>query len=120
MMNSAPAIPVILYDADCNLCTGSVRFIQRHTASETFTCFPLNSLEALSLLTEGPPPGDTIILLDASGRHERSTAALRIAARMKRPWAWLRFLRIVPEPWRDRLYDWVARNRIRFFGRPSA
>ena len=120
MMNPAPNLPVIFFDADCNLCTGSVAFIRRHTDPDTFTFFPLKSLEALSLLADGPPPGDTIVLVDGAGRHERSTAALRIAARMKRPWAWLRWLRVLPGPWRDRLYDWVARNRIRWFGRPSS
>lgn len=120
MATEAKNLPLIFYDADCRLCAGSVDFIRRHSEPDTFTIFPLNSLEALHLLANGPPPGDTIVLLDEEGRHERSTAAVRIAARLRRPWAWLRWLRIIPVPWRDRVYDWVARNRVRWFGSPSS
>lgn len=111
--------PVVFYDAECRLCSGTVDFIRHHSDPATFLFYPLKSLEALDMLA-GELPGDTIVLLDEEGRHERSTAAVRIVARMRRPWAWLRWLRLVPRSWRDGVYDWVARNRVNWFGSPSS
>lgn len=107
----------VLYDADCVLCVRSLDFIRRHVREDCLEYIPLNSPRSLELLAAGPPPGDTIILMDEDGRHERSTAVLRLAARLRRPWTWLRFLRIIPRPVRDQVYEVVARNRSRWFGR---
>ncbi len=54
------------------------------------------------------------------GRHEillKSTAFFRIVSRLSWPWRALGVLRLAPLPVRDLAYDWVAKNRYRFFGR---
>ena len=33
---------------------------------------------------------------------------------LKAPWSWARIFKIIPRPWRDRLYHWIARNRHKF------
>jgi predicted DCC family thiol-disulfide oxidoreductase YuxK len=109
--------PVILYDAGCNLCLGSVGFVRRRGGATRFQFVPLGSPEATGLLTEGSGGCDTLHLVDERGHHERSTAVLRIAAQLERPWSWLRFFLFVPSGLRDALYDFIARRRIRWFGR---
>jgi predicted DCC family thiol-disulfide oxidoreductase YuxK len=111
--------PVVFYDAGCGLCTSAVGFITARSRSGEFRFLPLGSPEAVEMLMAGGPPGDSMVLLDEVGRHERSSAAVRIAARLDRPWSWLRFLRWVPVSVRDRIYDFIARHRIRWFGRAS-
>lgn len=106
----------VLYDAGCGLCEAAVAFVSRKARPGRFAFAPLDSSEGRRLIADGPPPGETMILFDADGRHERSTAALRIAAHLRRPWSWLRWLRLVPRPLRDAAYDFVARRRINWFG----
>ena len=97
----------VLYDGECNLCRGAVSFIGERDRADRFRFVPLEEAEAC----------DTMYLLDEEGRHDRSTAALRVAADLPWPWSLLRFFRFVPRPLRDACYDFVARNRRRWFGR---
>ena len=64
-------------------------------------------------------PG-SIILADEDRLFTRSAAALRIAGRLRAPWPLLRIFWIVPRPLRDAIYDWIARNRYRWFGKMDA
>ena len=110
-------LPTILYDAGCNLCRGSVAFVKKRGGEDRFRFVPLGSPEARGLLPEDAAGCDSLHLVDAAGHHDRSTAALRIAGRLRQPWASLRFFRFVPRGLRDGIYDFVARNRITWFGR---
>ena len=60
---------------------------------------------------------DSIVLLDSDGVHVRSAAALRIARGLGYPFALLRLGIVLPRPIRDLIYDLIARNRYRWFGR---
>jgi predicted DCC family thiol-disulfide oxidoreductase YuxK len=111
--------PVILFDGCCNLCNGAVAFIRRHDRTGSFRFVPLDSPAADSLPATRRNAGDTLYFIDASGRYDRSTAALRIASHLDPPWSFLRFLEIVPRPWRDAVYRVIARHRRRGFGGPS-
>jgi len=59
----------------------------------------------------------TILLLEDGEVHSRSTAALRALRHLKGPARWLYPLILLPKFLRDPVYDVVARNRIRWFGR---
>ena len=48
---------------------------------------------------------------------QKSTAILFILGHLHGPWKALVALRLIPKPWLDRSYDWVARNRYRWGGR---
>lgn len=58
----------------------------------------------------------SIVLIEEGRAYQRSEAVLRIARRMDAPWPLLYALRVVPRRVSDRLYDWIARNRYRWFG----
>ena len=117
-MSGEPA--VILFDGECNLCNEAVDFVLRRDRAGRFRFAPLQSAAAARLCGGEPPAADTLLLVDQDGCHGRSTAILRIAAGLGRPWSALRALGIVPRPWRDRVYDFVARRRVNWFGRRDA
>ncbi len=60
---------------------------------------------------------DSIVLVDSDGIHTRSAAVLRIVRALGSPFALLGLAVVVPRPIRDAVYDWIARNRYRWFGR---
>lgn len=62
----------------------------------------------------------SIILIEGDQAYLRSTASLRIAARLRAPWSWLRVGLALPRPIRDGMYRIVAAVRHRLAGRSNA
>lgn len=109
--------PVVYFDGVCGLCNHAVDLILRHDAAERFLFATLQGEVAERELGRKPDdPMDSLVLVDALGRHERSTAALRIAWHLGGVWRVLSWLRVVPRGIRDPAYDAVARVRYRLFG----
>ncbi|HLU82279.1 MAG TPA: thiol-disulfide oxidoreductase DCC family protein [Trueperaceae bacterium] len=113
---------VILFDGVCNLCNGAVLFIIDRDPRQRFLFAPLQSDFAVELLAaidqEAPvADADSIVLIEDGRVYQRSEAALRIAKQLRSPWPLLRVFALVPTGLRDRVYDLVARNRYRWFGR---
>lgn len=112
-----------MFDGVCNLCAAAVRFVIERDPAARFSFASLQSdtarrlLEQAGLLATLP---DSIVLLDEEGVHTRSDAALRIAAGLRRPWYFAAGLNVVPKALRDRVYDFVARRRYRWFGKQDA
>ena len=115
--------PVILFDGECNLCSRSVQFIIKRDPRARFRFAALQSpagqrlLEACGADARG---ADSVVLLEGASCYTRSDAALRIARRLSGAWPLLGTLAVVPRPLRDRVYDAIARNRFRWFGRADA
>ena len=110
----------MLFDGTCNLCDAGVRFIIANDPAGFFRFASLQSVEAAALLARfgrSAADVDSIVLVTEDRMYERSDAALRIAAELHEPWGLARGLLAVPRSVRDGIYDWIARNRYRFFGR---
>ncbi|MFZ6009188.1 MAG: thiol-disulfide oxidoreductase DCC family protein [Bacteroidota bacterium] len=112
---------VILFDGVCNLCNGAVQFILRRDRKKNFKFASLQSsfgqqqLKKFGLDTNKL---HSIIVLDAEGRfYEKSDAALFIAKHLSGLWPTLSFFKIVPRFIRNAIYDLIARNRYRLFGK---
>ena len=119
----SPQRPLILFDGVCNLCNAAVRWVIERDGEARFDFASLQSSAARREL-EGVLKGeeidalpDSIVLVDTDGVHVRSAAALRIVRALGYPWALLRLGAVLPRPVRDAVYNWVARNRYRWFGR---
>lgn len=114
---------VILFDGVCNLCNCTVDFLLRRDRKGVFQFAALQSEAARRLVpsfkiqTEGL---DSIILIEDKGVYMKSAAALRIARKMSGLWPLLYLFIIIPRPLRDAVYDWVAHNRYRWFGKREA
>jgi predicted DCC family thiol-disulfide oxidoreductase YuxK len=113
--------PIVFFDGYCNLCNRAVAFIITRDRQERFRFASLDSSTARARLAEydaRTPLPDSVLLLDADGLHARSDAARRIARQLSWPWPWLALTAaLVPRALRDALYDVIARNRLRWFGR---
>lgn len=112
--------PVVLFDGVCNLCNAWVDFVIRHDPEGAIRFAPLQSEVADRLLRDtaaSAAHGDTVVLLDEAGVWTESTAVLRIARRLERPYRLAWALRMVPRTIRDRVYRLVARSRYRWCGR---
>ena len=112
--------PIILFDGTCNLCNGSVSFVIKHGGKDKFLFLALQSEQAKGLLPENyiiEQSPDSIVYLENKKVYLRSTAILNILKRMGRGWKVLYVFIIIPRVLRDPLYDFVARNRHRWFGK---
>jgi predicted DCC family thiol-disulfide oxidoreductase YuxK len=112
--------PIILYDGVCVLCSRVVHFVIRHDRAARFRFASVQSEPGQRLLARHglPPDGwDSFVLVEGGAAHLKSTAFLRIVTRLSGPWPVLALGRLLPAALRDRLYDLIARNRYRLFGR---
>jgi predicted DCC family thiol-disulfide oxidoreductase YuxK len=118
--------PIVLFDGVCNFCNGSVNFIIRRDRSKIFRFAPLQSEAGAKILRQfgqfGSPQDwlETIVLVEDGSCYTRSTAALRIVRRLGGPWRILYAFSVIPAAARDPIYDLIARNRYRWFGRKDA
>ncbi len=113
----------ILFDGSCNLCNGSVRFIIANDPDARFRFASLQSPAAAAALApfgRSAESFESIVLIDGGRLFERSEAALRIAAELRSPWPLARALLAAPSSLRDAVYDAVARNRYRLFGKRAS
>ena len=113
---------VILYDGDCLLCSRWVKWVVRHDPEGIFRFTAIASTHgrtmATSLGIDADKPDTNAVILDGRA-HLYSDAALAIAGRLP-GYGWTRALKAIPRPLRDAFYKLIARNRIRWFGRPKA
>lgn len=113
---------LILFDGVCVFCSRWVRFVVDHDTGERFRFVAIQSDAGQALAVrygiDPEAPQTNAVIMD--GRiHFKSEAALAVLKAMPAT-AWLGRLRIVPTGLRDPIYDVVARNRYRIFGRSDA
>ncbi len=114
---------VILFDGVCRFCNGSVNMVIRHDGKDRFRFAPLQSETGQSLLRQhgiDPANTDSFVLIAGQKAFVKSSAALRVARGLGFPWSLLWTFIIVPPFIRNAVYDWIARNRYRWFGKMDA
>src|SRR5262245_11426755 len=112
--------PVMLFDGVCHLCSGWVQFAVARDPVANLRFAPIQSRHGQDFLRRRGLPVDdfdTFYLIDDGRVFEKSTGFLRMVGYLRWPWPLLKVVRIVPRPVRDWLYDRIARNRYRLFGR---
>ncbi len=117
---TAPPSPVILFDAECVLCSANAKFILERDRNEWFRLASVQSdIGRFLYRKHGMDPADPVSLLVVEGERMRqdSDAVLFIYEKLGPPWSVARIFRIVPRPLRDRIYRFIARHRYRVFGR---
>jgi predicted DCC family thiol-disulfide oxidoreductase YuxK len=111
--------PVAFFDGVCNLCNGTVNFLIDRDRRSRLRFAPLQGSTFAALAASHPELGgiDSFVLQEGDRVHVRSSAAVRILMALGGPWRLAGALLAVPRPLRDRLYDFVARRRYRWFGK---
>ena len=112
---------IVLFDGVCNFCNDSVQRIMRNDKKDRFRFASLQSDIGQELTHErgiDTAQVDSIILIDPGNAYYiKSTAALEIAKRMDGFYPILQIFLILPVSLRDRIYDIIARNRYKWFGK---
>lgn len=115
---------IILFDGVCNLCNSSVQFVIKRDKKDIFRFSALQSTEGQKLAKErgiDTSEVDSIILIEPQiAYYTKSDAALTIAKSLSGGWPLLGIFMGLPKGLRDSVYDWVARNRYKWFGRKDS
>ena len=112
--------PIIVFDAECVLCSANAKFVLRHDRREHFRLASMQGTVGEALYHKfGIDPADpeTLIVVTGDQALRDSTAVLAIWSGLGWPWRALTILRVVPALLRDPLYRLIARNRYRLFGK---
>ena len=113
----------MLFDGTCAFCEGAVRFIAQRDPAAYFRFGASQSPQAASLLAGFGLTREmtrSIVLIEDGQVYLRSTASLRIAARLPFPWRAAAVALVIPAPLRDLGYRVVAAIRHRLAGRSNA
>lgn len=115
--------PIILFDAECILCSANAQFVLTHDRKKRFRLAAMQGELGSGLYRRfgiDPTNPDSIIVVDGDKMLRDSDAVLAIYAGLGWPWKALALFRLVPRFIRDPLYLFVARNRYRIFGRRAS
>lgn len=114
---------IILFDGVCNLCNGSVTFIIERDKKNVFKFAALQSETGSKMIAERGIDItiiDSILLIEPGAYYIKSTAALKIAKNLSGAWPLLYGLIILPVSFRDWVYDIIAKNRYKWFGKEES
>jgi predicted DCC family thiol-disulfide oxidoreductase YuxK len=111
---------LILFDGVCNLCNSSVNFVIERDRKAVFSFASLQSEAGQSLLrSQGITEAklESVMLWRNGILYKKSRAALEISRQLDGLWPVLYIFRIVPAFLRDFVYDFIAANRYKWFGK---
>lgn len=114
---------IILFDGVCNLCNTSVNFVIQRDKNDVFRFAALQSEignKYISKFNINPLDTDSIILIDKDKSYVKSTAALHIAKSMSDAYPLLFGFIIIPRFIRNWVYDYVAKNRYKWYGKKES
>ena len=120
--NNWPDDDVILYDGVCVFCSRWIRFVAARDKARRFRFTAIQSGYGTRLAQAfgiDPADPDTNAVIHGGVAYLKSDAALTVLGALP-GWSWTRALRAVPKPVRDAVYNIVARNRYRIFGKYEA
>jgi predicted DCC family thiol-disulfide oxidoreductase YuxK len=113
---------LILFDGVCVLCSRGCHFVSKRDRRGYFRFVPIQLAEGRPLADQlgiDPDRPDSFAFVANGQGYVKSEAVLRIARELPR-WRWTWVFHFIPRVIRDAIYDLVARNRYRWFGRRDA
>lgn len=111
---------VLVFDGYCVMCSGFMRFIIRHDRQLNFRLLPAQSPIGEALYAHyGLKSGDydSVLLLKDGNIRVKWDASISVFEGLGWPWKIASISRILPKPFANSLYDFVAKNRFKWFGR---
>jgi predicted DCC family thiol-disulfide oxidoreductase YuxK len=113
------ANPIILFDGVCNFCNGAVNFTIKRDKQNNIRFAPLQSDAGRKLIQQYGLPADdmrSFLFIENGKVYNRSTATLKVCRYLTGLWPFCYGLIIVPAFIRNGIYDWIAKNRYKWFG----
>ncbi|WP_429472263.1 thiol-disulfide oxidoreductase DCC family protein [Neobacillus sp. B4I6] len=113
---------IILFDGVCNLCNNSVKFIIKRDTLGYFKFASLQGETGQRLLKKHSLNYDlnSFVLIEKEKVYIKSSAALRVCSQLGGAWRIFSIFRFLPPLFRDFLYDIVAKNRYKWFGKEES
>jgi predicted DCC family thiol-disulfide oxidoreductase YuxK len=111
--------PVILFDGVCNFCNSAVNFTLKRNTKANIRFAPMQSEAGQKLLQQyNLPPDDmqSFIFIEDGVAYKQSTAGLKVCKHLRGLWPLCYGFIIVPKFIRDGIYNWIAKNRYKWFG----
>lgn len=119
--------PILFFDGVCGLCNSFVDFCLSRDHRGAFRYATLQGETATRLLSQAGlgdsatgSPGEwmrSVVLWEDGKVHRKSEAVLRVFAGLGGIWKLAVVGRLLPRGLRDLVYDFIARNRYRWFGK---
>lgn len=112
--------PLIVFDGHCVLCSGWANFVIKQDSGRVYRLLAAQTPVGQALYAHYGLGGDDYqsnLLIQSGQVFIKSEGSIRMAEGLGWPWRAAAALRLLPLAWRDWLYDGVARNRLRWFGR---
>lgn len=123
MINFPDNKKIVLFDGVCNLCNKSIQTIIERDEKDVFRFAPLQSDIGLQIINERGIETenlDSIIMIDPGvAYYTKSDAAIEIAKHL-RGYKWLRHFKPLPEGLRNGIYDLIANNRYKWYGKKES
>ncbi|WNC16954.1 thiol-disulfide oxidoreductase DCC family protein [Brevibacillus brevis] len=110
---------ILLFDGVCHFCNGAVQFILRRDPHGRIHFASLQSAKGQELLSAFQYEGNlqSVVLIENGKLYTKSDAILRVGRKLNGAWPFLATAaRMLPRSLRDPIYDWIARNRYRWWG----
>lgn len=114
---------VVFFDGVCNLCSASVQFVIENDKKNIFKFASLQSNYGQKILSEHNldlKEFNSFMYLEGNELYFESKAALEVAKQLKFPISLLYIFIIVPSFIRDGIYNFIAKNRYKWFGKQTS
>ena len=111
---------ILLFDGDCNLCNSTVQFVIERDKKAFIKFTSLQSAMGQKIMQAYHIPAhyvSSIVFFEDGKVYYKSTAALRLFKNLNGLWKLTYVFMIVPKFIRNWVYDFIARNRIKWFGK---
>jgi predicted DCC family thiol-disulfide oxidoreductase YuxK len=112
--------PLIVFDDVCVLCSAFVQWVLAHDHAQQFWFTSAQGPLGQALYRElglDPVNFETNLVVIAGVAHGKSDAFIEVATRLGGVWRAASALRLLPRAFRSLLYDLIAQNRYRLFGK---
>ncbi len=123
-MNLPQDKKIILFDGVCNLCDSSIQFIIKHDKKDIFRFVALQSdmgLEITKHIGVDTSKIDSILLYEpGKAYYYKAEAALKIAKELGGIYTIISWFSILPNFLTNTVYDYIARNRYKWYGKKDA
>lgn len=118
-----PDQKIVLFDGVCNICNRSVQFIITRDKKNVFQFASLQGKTGQALLQKFNKPTNqfnSFVLVEGDRIYTHSTGALRMTRHLSGAWPLLYGFIIIPPFIRNAVYNLIAKNRYRWFGRTES
>jgi predicted DCC family thiol-disulfide oxidoreductase YuxK len=112
--------PVLLFDGVCNFCNSIVNFLIKQDKKGTISYGSLQSEAGQQILQHFRLPAysfESVVYVKDGEAYQKSDAAIAIARDLGGVWKLAVLAKFIPRRVRDALYEWIARNRYKWFGK---